>query len=72
MVSLDLELGDVAWEIQKNSSIVLLISSSNFPMYAVHSNEVGLWSTKKVQANVAKQTIYVGQGASYLELQIGQ
>ncbi|AEB07697.1 hydrolase CocE/NonD family protein [Coriobacterium glomerans PW2] len=65
---IDLSLGDIAWELQPGSSILLLISSSNFPMYAIHSNKSGPWSAQTIEAIIAHQRIFTGAHQSYVEL----
>lgn len=64
-----IELGDIYWKIQSSSSLVLLISSSNFPMYSIHSNKFGLWSQKTLEAKIAHQIIYTDKD-SFITLQI--
>ncbi|KRL00606.1 hypothetical protein [Liquorilactobacillus capillatus] len=66
-MSLKISLGTIVWRLKKGSWLVLLVSSSNFPMYAVHSNHEGEWSSQKIEANIASQTIYLGKD-SYLKL----
>lgn len=66
-ITLNYTLGDIAWQVNQGDCLVLLVSSSNFPMYTLHSNRAGLWSKQKITKNVADQTIFVGAD-SYIEL----
>lgn len=66
-VGLDIVLGDIAWKLHAGSRLVLLVSSSNFPMYAIHSNRAGMWSKHEVTNNPAQQEVFLGN-ASYLEI----
>lgn len=66
--TLTLDLGDVAWQIHAGSSIVLLISSSNFPMYAIHSNKPQLWSQQTLDQIIADQTVFTGLDGSTIDL----
>lgn len=59
-VELTIKLWDVAWQCQTGSRIRVDISSSNFPMYHVHSNTKGPWSEKDENSIVATQTLYCG------------
>lgn len=67
-ITLTLDLGDVAWQIHAGSSIVLLISSSNFPMYAIHSNKPQLWSQQTLDQIIADQTVFTGLNGSTIDL----
>ncbi len=62
-------LGDIVWKIQPNSKIVLLISSSNFPMYAIHHNVYGQWSKEPLKSIIAHQTI-IGGKDSFVSLPV--
>lgn len=68
-VNLNISLGNIAWHMEEGSQLVVLVSSSNFPMYAIHSNYKGNWSEIKIEKNLAEQTIYIGK-ESYLEVPI--
>ena len=60
-VELEINCWDVAWQCQAGSRIRIDISSSNFPMYHVHSNTKGPWSEKEESDVMAIQTLYCGQ-----------
>lgn len=64
-----ISLGNIVWQIKPGSKIVLLISSSNFPMYAIHHNKYGLWSKQQLNSVIAHQ-IVLGGNDSYLSLPI--
>ncbi|WP_189269877.1 CocE/NonD family hydrolase [Lacticaseibacillus paracasei] len=67
-VKLTINLGDIAWEIKEGSSLVVLVASGNFPMYAIHSNHAGQWSHQTLRKTIAQQTVFVGKGGSFLNL----
>lgn len=70
IVTIDIPMWDVAWELQPGSKLRVDISSSDFPQYAVHSNYPGVWSTHK-ETRKATQTIYTGgEYESVVELPI--
>ena len=69
-VGLTITLWDTAWEFQKGSQIQLLVSSSNFPMYNIHSNTKGPWAEKGASNIIADQTIYCGNSGSNIILSI--
>lgn len=69
-VGLTITLWDTAWEFQKGSQIQLLVSSSNFPMYNIHSNTKGPWAEKGTSSVIAEQTIYCGNSGSNIILSI--
>lgn len=64
-----IELGDIYWKVQPGSKLVLLISSSNFPMYSIHSNKFGVWSRQTLETKIAHQIIYTDEN-SFITLQI--
>lgn len=57
-VALDIDMWDIAWQFQVGSKIRIDVSSSNFPMYHIHSNTKKLWSTVGESNIIAKQTLY--------------
>lgn len=68
-VIIKLDLGDIAWKLKNGSKLVLLISSSNFPMYAIHANRYGLWSKQIIDQVIAHQVVYV-DSSSFLTISI--
>lgn len=70
IVSVEIAMWDIAWEIKENSKIRIDISSSDFPQYSIHSNTKGIWSLQK-ESKIAHQIIYAGTAKeSYVELPI--
>lgn len=68
-VKLKIKMWDTAWTLQKNSRLKLIISSSNFPAYHVHSNISGCWSSISDE-KTATQNIFVGNEWSQIRLPI--
>lgn len=54
-----MDLWDVAYCLHKGERLRLDIASSNFPEYAVHSNQAGLWS-EQTETVPAHQTVLFG------------
>lgn len=59
IVEIEIDSWDIAYNFKKGTKIRLDIQSSDFPQYAIHSNNAGVWSEQK-ESKVAKQTIYFG------------
>ena len=59
-VKIRIETWDVAWMLKKGSRIRLDISSSDFPEYAVHPNQAGVWSVIR-ETVPANQTVFFGK-----------
>jgi len=59
VVQAQITLWDVMYTVKKDSRIRVDISSSDFPQYAAHTNQAGIWS---LQAGVRKaaQTVHFG------------
>lgn len=70
-IDLKISFGKVVWNLHPGSALVLLISSSNFPMYSIHSNKKGLWSCQDIDENIAEQKVYVN-GKSYINIKIAR
>jgi len=60
IVSVNVELSPIMWNIKKGSCIRLDVTSSNFPEYAVHTNNAGIWSEQDT-AIIAQNSIYCGE-----------
>lgn len=60
IVKLSITTWDITWKIREGSCIRLDISSSDFPEYAIHSNNAGLWSVQ-TRNKQAEQTIYFSE-----------
>jgi len=71
-IKVSITLWDSAWQFDKGSQIELLISSSNFPMYSVHSNKKGPWAKQTKNSDIAKQTIFFGLTGSKLILPLAK
>ncbi len=59
MITIEIEMWDIVWELHSGERIRLDISSSDFPQYSIHSNYPGVWS-KQAKTRTARQTIYCG------------
>lgn len=61
-VTVEIDMLPIAWTLKKGHALRVDLSSSNFPEYAVHSNQVGVWSQidSVIKAN---QKIYVGKNS---------
>lgn len=59
IVEADIPMWDISWRLHKGSRLRVDISSSDFPQYAVHTNNAGIWALQK-EAKTAKQTLYCG------------
>ena len=68
-VVLNFHLWDTAWQMKKGSRLRLVITSSNFPMYHLHPNRAGIWSTYE-DWDKAKQTVYFGTENSVVHLPV--
>ena len=68
-VVLKFQLWDTAWQLQKGSRLRFDITSSNFPMYHIHPNRTGVWSTHEGW-DKANQTVYYGSGSSVVNLSV--
>ena len=68
-VVLKIRLWDTAWQVQKGSRLRLDVTSSNFPMYHIHPNRTGIWSTHE-EWDKANQTVYFGSENSAVYLPI--
>ena len=68
-VVLSFRMYDIAWELKKGSRLRLDVSSSNFPMYHLHPNKVGIWSAIE-DWDKAEQTVYFGSERSAIYLPI--
>lgn len=66
-VDVKIEMWPTAWQLQKGSFIRVEVASSNFPAYHVHSNFRGPWADQE-ETKTARQTVYIGESASYIEL----
>lgn len=69
-VEVKIKMWPTAWQLQKGSFIRVEVSSSNFPAYHVHSNFKGPWAAQE-ETKTARQTVYVGEGASYIDFPAG-
>ena len=58
-VEVSVDMWDIAYTIGKGSRIRVDISSSDFPLYNIHSNYAGLWSVQ-TKVRTAKQTVRMG------------
>jgi putative CocE/NonD family hydrolase len=68
-VVLKIRLWDTAWQVQKGSRLRLDVTSSNFPMYHIHPNRAGVWSTYE-DWDKAEQTVYFGSENSAVYLPV--
>lgn len=69
-VTVEINVWDLAWKIQRGSRLRIDISSSDFPQYAIHSNFPGVWS-EQIENKCAIQTIYFGgDSESYIKLPV--
>ena len=66
-VEVTIDLTRLEWTLAKGSRLRVDVSSSNFPAFHAHPNVAGLWSDVE-RPKVARQTITLGRGASYLDL----
>jgi len=70
IVQVCIEMWDIVWKINKGDVLRIDVSSSDFPQYAVHSNNRGNWS-EQVYVKQAEQTVFCGsEGDSYIEIPI--
>ncbi len=58
-VPVAIDLWDIAYTVQAGSRIRVDISSSDFPLYNIHSNYAGQWS-EQTKVRTARQTVYTG------------
>lgn len=58
-VEVTVDMWDIAYTVGKGSRIRVDISSSDFPLYSIHSNYAGLWS-EQTKVRAAKQTVRMG------------
>lgn len=58
-VEVSVDMWDIAYTVGKGSRIRVDISSSDFPLYNIHSNYAGLWSVQ-TKVRTAKQTVRMG------------
>ena len=49
------------WTVRAGNSLRLDVKSSNFPEYAVHPNQAGVWA-EHADVRVARQTLWLGSG----------
>jgi putative CocE/NonD family hydrolase len=68
-VVLKIRLWDVAWQVQKGSRLRFDVTSSNFPMYHIHSNRAGIWSAQEGW-DKAEQTVFFGNDSSVVYLPV--
>lgn len=61
-VQIEIDMWDLAWEIEKGSRLRIDITSSDFPQYAVHSNHAGCWALQ-TENRKAIQKVYFGKNA---------
>ena len=65
--TLTLDFWPIEWTLPKGARVRLDVTSSSFPVLHTHSNRAGPWASQ-TGADVATQTVFVGQGASVLTL----
>lgn len=65
--TVDLDFWPIEWVLPRGATLRLDVTSSSFPVLHTHSNRAGPWATQ-TGADVATQTIIVGEGASTLSL----
>lgn len=63
----ELDFWPIEWTLPAGARLRLDVTSSSFPALNTHSNRAGPWATQ-TGADVATQTIHVGDGASVLRL----
>ena len=68
-VVLTFRMCDIFWQLKKGSRLRLDISSSNFPMYHLHPNKVGIWSAIE-DWDKANQVVCYGSEKSAVYLPI--
>ncbi len=61
VVEINIETWDIAWQLRAGSRLRIDISSSNFPEYAIHTNQAVAWAEAK-DAVIAHQTVCYGNG----------
>lgn len=66
---LNITLLPVTWSIRAGSRIRVDIASSNFPEYAIHSNQQGIWSIQET-TKIANQSVHIG-GPYAAAIQLG-
>jgi uncharacterized protein len=59
IVDLHLDMWDISWRLKAGSRLRVDISSSDFPQYAIHTNNEGIWSLQEI-AIPTKQTLHFG------------
>lgn len=59
-VKVTVDMSDICYALPSGSSIRIDITSSDFPQYAVHSNQAGPWALVK-ENKIAHQTILTGE-----------
>lgn len=59
IVEVSIDMWDIAYTVKAGSRIRVDISSSDFPLYNIHSNYAGLWSVQ-TSVRAAKQTVRTG------------
>jgi hypothetical protein len=62
-----LDFWAMEWTLPKGARLRVDVTSSSFPVVHTHSNRAGPWALQ-TGADVATQTVVVGEGASVLEL----
>ncbi|MFP7493948.1 CocE/NonD family hydrolase [Terribacillus saccharophilus] len=61
MLELEIKTWDIAWQFQEGSRIRIDISSSNYPMYHIHSNTNKPWAAVGKSGVIAKQFLHFGE-----------
>lgn len=65
--TVELDFWPMEWTLPKGASLRVDVSSSSFPVLHTHSNRAGPWATQ-TGADVATQTVLVGEGVSTLTI----
>lgn len=65
--TVQLDFWPIEWVLPKGARLRLDVTSSSFPVLHTHANRAGPWALQ-TGADVATQTLEVGQGASVLEV----
>ena len=69
-VEIRIRFWPIEWSVPAGSSLRLNISSSDFPKYHAHPNQLGIWS-QQTEARLARQSIIMGEGAAtWIELSV--
>ncbi|MBE2251863.1 MAG: CocE/NonD family hydrolase [Myxococcus sp.] len=67
VTTVEVDFWPIEWVLPKGARLRVDVTSSSFPVLHTHSNRAGPWATQ-TGADVATQTLRVGEGASTLTL----